>query len=181
MQENDIIETNNDSNVNNIQDILIEGSLISNEENEEKIIGLRNIQLNCYANSLLQCLYHISPLTEYFISNNLFNLEEKGNEQAFKKNNSIRIKSRKRISLKVEEENNEGILVPDSIEYKENIKESKNFITKLHIMIMKKMKIIIKQFMKLIKIKKKVFIFILIKKTINILFLSTSIKRWVLF
>ena len=91
MQENDIDELNNDSNANNIQDILIEGtqeSLISNEENEEKIIGLRNIQSNCYANSILQCLYHISPLTEYFISNNLFNLEEKGNEQTLEKENS---------------------------------------------------------------------------------------------
>ena len=91
MQENDIIDINNDSNANNIQNILIEGtqeSLISNEENEERIIGLRNIQSNCYANSLLQCLYHISPLTEYFISNNLFNLEEKANEQTFEKKNS---------------------------------------------------------------------------------------------
>lgn len=53
-----------------------------------KIIGLRNIQLNSYVNSLLQCLYHIPLLTEYFISNNLFNLEQNNNEQAFKKNNS---------------------------------------------------------------------------------------------
>ena len=91
IKENEIIDINNDNNEDNIQDLISEGrqdSLVSNEENEKKIIGLRNIQLNSYVNSLLQCLYHIPLLTEYFISNNLFNLEQNNNEQAFKKNNS---------------------------------------------------------------------------------------------
>jgi len=92
MQENEIDEINNDNNEDNIQYLISEerqDSIIQNEENEKKIIGLRNLQLNSYANSLLQCLYHIPPLTKYFISSNSFSLEENNNEQAFKKNTSL--------------------------------------------------------------------------------------------
>ena len=62
----------------------------------------------------------------------MINKKINGNPKTSNKINKI--KSRKRISLKDEEENDENILVPDSIENKENIKESKNFINKaLHI------------------------------------------------
>jgi len=93
-ENNDNDEINNDNNENNIQDLISEGrqdSFIPTEENEKKIIGLRNIQLNCYANSLLQCLYHITPLTEYFISNNLFNLGEKSNKNAINQDSILNI------------------------------------------------------------------------------------------
>ena len=34
----------------------------------EKPIGLYNINLNCYMNSVIQCLFHITKFSEYFIS-----------------------------------------------------------------------------------------------------------------
>ena len=43
-----------------------------NENNEEESLkpkGLYNLGLNCYMNSLLQCLYYIKELREYFIEN----------------------------------------------------------------------------------------------------------------
>ena len=45
-------------------------------------------------------------------------------------NKTNKIKSGKRIFLKDEYQNDEDILVPDLIKYKENINGSKNFINK---------------------------------------------------
>ena len=71
---NNINSDENNTNDNNNNQTLQNSKL---EEKEKIIIGLRNIRSNCYANSLLQCMYHITPLTQYFISNTeLFNLED---------------------------------------------------------------------------------------------------------
>ena len=45
--------------------------------NIEKPIGLYNINLNCYMNSVIQCLFHITKFSEYFMDeHNKFSEEE---------------------------------------------------------------------------------------------------------
>lgn len=42
----------------------------------EKPIGLINIDLNCYMNSVIQCLFHVPEYREYFINNSFSKLEQ---------------------------------------------------------------------------------------------------------
>ena len=99
---NIIINKNNDEHLNNSDNynneknnLIIENGKIEEEEKiikekEEKkrvIVGLRNIRSNCYANSVLQCMYHIPQLTNYFISNNLFKLGQENDKDLIDSDN----------------------------------------------------------------------------------------------
>jgi len=46
------------------------------KNNNIKPIGLKNINLNCYMNSVVQCLFHLTKFRDYFINNN-FSKEDK--------------------------------------------------------------------------------------------------------
>ena len=42
----------------------------------EKPIGLYNINLNCYMNSVIQCLFHMTEFSEYFINKDFSQIEQ---------------------------------------------------------------------------------------------------------
>ena len=42
----------------------------------KKPIGLYNIDFNCYMNSLIQCLFHMTKFSDYFINNNFSQKEQ---------------------------------------------------------------------------------------------------------
>ena len=83
LEKNIKIDDNNDSNRNNAQFICVKEiyqnkkriDVINNEANKsyktnkEIPKGLINLQFNCYMNSLLQCLYYIKDLRNFFIKN----------------------------------------------------------------------------------------------------------------
>ena len=76
-----IKKSNNKTNLTNLSNdsSTSENSLNINEKNQKKIIklpnspkGLENFSLNCYMNSILQCLYHVKQLRTSFINPNIF-------------------------------------------------------------------------------------------------------------
>ena len=70
---------NNDNN-NNINENLVSDNSKYDDDKNIVIIGLRNSSNNSYVTSLLQCLYNIPELTQYFISNSLFDPDDNENE-----------------------------------------------------------------------------------------------------
>ena len=92
--KNNIKETDKNSEKNSNKDLnkfnlITENSKIE-EENDIIVVGLINPNINSYINSVLQCLYHIPQLTNYFISNYLSNFErEKNNDILDDNNNSL--------------------------------------------------------------------------------------------
>ena len=73
-----LINTNNPNNnqfSNKINQYKKQNLILNNPNNNYKPKGLLNLNLNCYMNSLLQCLYYIKEFREYFI-NNVENFKE---------------------------------------------------------------------------------------------------------
>ena len=58
----------------------------------EEPIGLYNVNLNCYMNSVIQCLFHMSEFSDYFIDNNFSQDEQPISSEL--KNIFIKLKNR---------------------------------------------------------------------------------------
>ena len=77
-------DLSNSTNNYNYRDVLKSKEEVNYESINKKPKGLYNLGLNCYMNSLLQCLYYIKELREYFIENkDIFNEEEQPVCKAF--------------------------------------------------------------------------------------------------
>ena len=89
-ENNIIIENDNNLEKKSIQESIKCNLIIEDNEKEEEkkiiIVGLINPGSNSYINSILQCLYHIPQLTNYFMTNNLFNIEQEKNSDIIEDN-----------------------------------------------------------------------------------------------
>ena len=77
--ENNIPVKYNNSKNNNLISNIEEENIEQEKNSKQFFLGLFNIRNNCYANSLLQCFYNLSPITNYFISNKIFKIENENN------------------------------------------------------------------------------------------------------